>query len=112
MIDGHEEYTLALATEFSLEKMRTIATQACRGRAPLNVATIAHDPTRDPELRILELSFASPEDRDKVIIAMRMIERENALSSQRAANAQNRAKAVPHLMQPAPRSVSVATAAL
>jgi len=112
MVDKQEEYTLALATEYSPEKMRTIATQACRGRAPLNVATIAHDPTREPELRILELSFGSPEDRDKVIIAMRMIERENALTSQRAASVQNRSKAVPHLMQPGRQSASVATAAL
>jgi len=47
-------------------------------KAPYAVKIIAHDPTTIPQIRIFRVDFTALEDRDRVRIAMRFVEKEQA----------------------------------
>lgn len=66
----------AFKTTLNTAKFQAIVTQACKSAH--TVELIAHDPTILPHLRIFNVSFTSPEDRDRVRIAMRFLEKEQA----------------------------------
>lgn len=57
-------------------KFEAVVAQSCK--AAYTVELIAHDPTLLPHVRIFNVAFASPEDRDRVRIAMRFLEKEQA----------------------------------
>jgi hypothetical protein len=60
----------------SQTKFEALVTKACR--APFAVEIIAHDPGVVPALRLFTVFFSTPEDRDRVRIAMRFLEKEQA----------------------------------
>ncbi len=64
--------SLMLSTELPGEQITAVLKQHCR--ADNKVELVAHDPLRIPQLRIYELSFASPEARDRLLIAVRQCE--------------------------------------
>ena len=66
----------AFKTTLNAAKFQAVVAQACK--AAYTVEMIAHDPTILPHLCIFNVSFASPEDRDRVRIAMRFLEKEQA----------------------------------
>ncbi len=66
----------AFKTTLTPTKFQAVVAQACK--SPHTVELIAHDPAIIPHLRIFNVSFTSPEDRDRVRIAMRFLEREMA----------------------------------
>ncbi|MGE3475853.1 MAG: hypothetical protein AB7H70_08595 [Rhodospirillaceae bacterium] len=57
-------------------KFEAVVAQSCK--AAYAVEMIAHDPTVIPHVRVFNVVFASPEDRDRVRIAMRFLEKEQA----------------------------------
>lgn len=57
-------------------KFEAVVAKSCK--AAYSVELIAHDPTIIPHIRIFNVVFASPEDRDRVRIAMRFLEKEQA----------------------------------
>ncbi len=66
----------AFKVTFNPSKFEAVVAKACK--APFEIEMIAHDPTVLPQLRIFNVVFASPEDRDRVRIAMRFLEKEQA----------------------------------
>jgi hypothetical protein len=60
----------------SLSKFEAMVTKACRG--PFAIELIAHDPGVVPQLRLFNVEFSTPEDRDRMRIAMRFVEKEQA----------------------------------
>lgn len=63
-------------TTISVAKFEAVVTKACRD--PFAVELTAHDPGVIPALRIFTVGFTTPEDRDRVRIAMRFVEKEQA----------------------------------
>jgi hypothetical protein len=57
-------------------KFEAVVAKSCK--AAYTIELIAHDPTIIPQVRIFNVAFASPEDRDRVRIAMRFLEKEMA----------------------------------
>lgn len=66
----------AFKTTLAIAKFEAIVIKSCR--APFTLETIAHDPTLVPAVRIFNVTFKSLEDRDRVRIAMRFVEKEQA----------------------------------
>ncbi len=61
---------------FARTKFEALVTKACR--APFAIEVVGHDPGLVPALRLLTVHFTTPEDRDRVRIAMRFVEKEQA----------------------------------
>jgi hypothetical protein len=60
----------------SASKFEALVAQACRSQ--FQIELIGHDPTLVPQLRLFDVLFSTPEDRDRVRIAMRFLEKEQA----------------------------------
>lgn len=69
----------AFKTTVSTPKFEAVVAKSCKSVYAIEV--IAHDPTLIPHVRIFNVSFASLEDRDRVRIAMRFLEKEQADSA-------------------------------
>lgn len=63
-------------TSISASKFEAMVTKACR--APFAIELIAHDPGVIPAVRLFTVGFSTPEDRDRMRIAMRFVEKEQA----------------------------------
>lgn len=63
-------------TTIAVSKFEAVVASSCR--APYSVEIIAHDPTTIPQIRIFRVDFTALEDRDRVRIAMRFVEKEQA----------------------------------
>lgn len=61
---------------FSRTKFEALVAKACR--APFALESVGHDPAVVPALRLFTVLFSTPEDRDRVRIAMRFLEKEQA----------------------------------
>lgn len=66
----------AFKTTVSSSKFEAVVAKSCK--APYAIEVIAHDPTIIPHVHIFNVSFAALEDRDRVRIAMRFLEQEQA----------------------------------
>jgi len=66
----------AFKTSITAPKFEAVVAKSCR--SPYSVEVIAHDPTLVPSIRIINVSFTSLEDRDRVRIALRFLEKEQA----------------------------------
>jgi hypothetical protein len=63
-------------TTITVAKFEAVVTKACR--EAFEIELIAHDPGVLPALRLFNVGFTTPEDRDRVRIAMRFVEKEQA----------------------------------
>lgn len=63
-------------TNLSATKFEALVTKACR--TPFAIELTGHDPTVVPAVRLFTVGFNTPEDRDRVRIAMRFVEKEQA----------------------------------
>lgn len=63
-------------TTIAVTKFEAVVASSCK--APYTVDLIAHDPTTLPQVRIFNVNFTALEDRDRVRIAMRFVEKEQA----------------------------------
>ena len=63
-------------TTISAAKFEALVTKACR--TPFGIELVGHDPGLVPALRLFCVGFNTPEDRDRVRIAMRFVEKEQA----------------------------------
>lgn len=63
-------------TSITVSKFEAVVASSCK--APYTVELIAHDPTTIPQVRIFRVDFTALEDRDRVRIAMRFVEKEQA----------------------------------
>lgn len=63
-------------TTIAASKFEAVVASSCK--APYAVELIAHDPTTIPQIRIFRVDFRALEDRDRVRIAMRFVEKEQA----------------------------------
>jgi hypothetical protein len=61
-----------LSTELPADQIAVALKQSCR--ADVKAELVAHDPLRIPQLRIYEMTFASLEERDRLLIALRQRE--------------------------------------
>jgi hypothetical protein len=61
-------------TTITVAKFEAVVTKACRDAFAIEL--IAHDPGVLPALRLFTVGFTTPEDRDRVRIAMRFVEKE------------------------------------
>jgi len=59
---------------FAPAKFEAVVAKSCKASHTIDL--IAHDPTIMPQMRIFNVIFTSPEDRDRVRIAMRFLEKE------------------------------------
>ncbi|MBY0512235.1 MAG: hypothetical protein K2P94_19040 [Rhodospirillaceae bacterium] len=66
-------------TTIAVSKFEAVVTKACR--EPFQIELIAHDPGLVPAPRLFTVGFTTPEDRDRVRIAMRFVEKEQAATS-------------------------------
>ena len=71
-----EQCDHAFKTNISTPKFEAVVAKSCR--SPYTVEVIAHDPTAVPHVRIINVNFTSLEDRDRVRIALRFVEKEQA----------------------------------
>ncbi len=71
-----EQCDHAFKVTVNTSKFEAVVAQSCK--AAYSVEMIAHDPSAIPHLRIFNVTFKSPEDRDRVRIAMRFLEKEQA----------------------------------
>ncbi len=72
-------------TTISPDKFEAVVVRSCR--APFTVEVVGSDPTIIPQPRVFAVSFASFDDRDRVRIAMRFVEKEQAEIVAKAARA-------------------------
>ena len=63
-------------TTIAVSKFEAVVASSCK--APYAIEIIAHDPTTIPQIRIFRVDFTALEDRDRVRIAMRFVEKEQA----------------------------------
>jgi len=63
-------------TTISAAKFEALVAKACR--APYGIEIVGHDPGVVPQIRLFTVGFNTPEDRDRVRIAMRFVEKEQA----------------------------------
>jgi hypothetical protein len=68
-------------TTLNVSKFEAMVAKACR--APYGIECIAHDPGIVPAVRLFTVGFTTPEDRDRMRIAMRFIEKEQAAMGQK-----------------------------
>lgn len=73
-MSGRCEHTFK--TSISATRFEAAVAASCRAAYVLEL--IAHDPTLLPQVRIFNVTFANPEDRDRTRIAVRFIEQEQA----------------------------------
>ncbi len=66
----------AFKTTISSSKFEAVVAKSCKSAYVIEV--LAHDPTLIPHVRVFSVSFAALEDRDRVRIAMRFLEKEQA----------------------------------
>lgn len=66
----------AFKTTINTSKFEAIVVKSCR--SAYTIETVAHDPTLVPHIRIFNVTFSTLEDRDRVRIAMRFLEKEQA----------------------------------
>ena len=66
-------------TTLPASKFEVLVTRACR--ATFHIELSGHDPGVIPALRLFTVEFMTPEDRDRVRIAMRFVEKEHAASA-------------------------------
>ncbi|MBL8628584.1 MAG: hypothetical protein JNM81_03075 [Rhodospirillaceae bacterium] len=81
--------SVTLATELSIDQFAAILKKNCR--TPASAEVIAHDPQRLPKLWIYDLAFATPDERDRLLIALR--QREPASATPAAAKQPQRRRA-------------------
>jgi len=74
-------------TTLPISKFEALVTKACR--ATFHIELSGHDPAVIPALRLFTVEFMTPEDRDRVRIAMRFVEKE-----EQAAKVPQRAQAM------------------
>lgn len=67
-------------TTLTAAKSEALVVKACRTSFPVEFT--AHDPSVVPQLRLFTAGFSTPEDRDRVRIAMRFVEKEQAAMGQ------------------------------
>ena len=67
-------------TTISVTKFDAMVTKACRDAFAIEL--IAHDPGVIPAVRLFTVGFTTPEDRDRMRIAMRFVEKEQAALGQ------------------------------
>jgi len=67
-------------TTLTRAKFEALVTKACR--TPFEIELTAHDPGVVPPIRLFTVGFSTPEDRDRVRIAMRFLEKEQAAMGQ------------------------------
>lgn len=63
-------------TTIAVAKFEAVVIKACRDA--FGIELIAHDPGLMPAPRLFTVGFTTPEDRDRVRIAMRFVEKEQA----------------------------------
>jgi hypothetical protein len=68
-------------TSHSLDRLGAILTKVCR--TPCRMEVEAHDPNMIPAYRIVCVTFATVEDRDRFRIALRLWEKEAAAAAAR-----------------------------
>ena len=61
-------------TTIAVSKFEAVVASSCK--SAYAVEMIAHDPTTLPQIRIFRVDFTALEDRDRVRIAMRFVEKE------------------------------------
>ena len=61
-------------TTLPATKFEALVQKACR--SPFQIELSGHDPGVVPQLRLFTVDFMNPEDRDRVRIAMRFVEKE------------------------------------
>ena len=61
-------------TSLPVAKFEALVTKVCR--TPFRAELSGHDPAVVPQLRLYTVEFMMPEDRDRVRIAMRFVEKE------------------------------------
>ena len=88
MADGHQH---TFKTVFSPERLRTILTKICRN--PFTLTIEAHDRLCVPPYRIVSVTFATVEDRDRLRIALRQLEKEDYAKSRGTITASTHAHA-------------------
>lgn len=71
-----EQCEHAFKTTLNVSKFEAVVAKSCK--APYTIEVIAHDPTIIPHIRIFNVVFTSLEDRDRVRIGMRFLEKEQA----------------------------------
>ncbi len=67
-------------TTLTASKFEALVVKACR--TPFLIELTAHDPSVMPQVRLFTVGFSTPEDRDRVRIAMRFVEKEQAALGQ------------------------------
>ena len=63
-------------TTVTIAKFEALVTKAYR--SPFAIELIGHDPSVVPQVRLFTVGFTTPDDRDRVRIAMRFVEKELA----------------------------------
>ncbi|MGE3334082.1 MAG: hypothetical protein AB7I36_10590 [Rhodospirillaceae bacterium] len=71
-----EQCDHAFKVTVNTSKFEAVVARSCK--AAYAVELVAHDPTSLPHVRVFNVVFTSPEDRDRVRIAMRFLEKEQA----------------------------------
>jgi hypothetical protein len=71
-----------ITVPFSTEKLRVMTKQQCRG--DVSIEMLAHNPQLLPPQFVFDVGFTTMEDHDKLLVALRMLEKEAALVQQRA----------------------------
>ncbi len=66
----------AFRTNVDRSKFEAVVAKSCKAEYVIEI--VAHDPTILPQVRVFNVTFAAVEDRDRVRIAMRFLEREQA----------------------------------
>jgi hypothetical protein len=75
----------AFSTTISASRFEAVVAKTCK--AQYGIEVIAHDPTLIPQVRVFNVSFAALEDRDRVRVAMRFLEQEQAERAKAATQA-------------------------
>lgn len=71
--------SVTLTTELPTDQFAAILKQNCR--TPATAEVVAHDPMRLPKLWIYDLAFTAPEERDRLLIALRQREQQNTVAT-------------------------------
>ncbi len=82
-------------TALSIVKFEAVVTKACR--SPFDIELTAHDPGMIPAMRLFTIGFYSLEDRDRVRIALRFLEKDQPAAAPAANHATAAAASTPTL---------------
>lgn len=88
MADRDPELDHLFKTTISREKFQAVLARSCK--TPFTFEIVAADPTVVPQERVFGVAFSSLDDRDRVRIAMRFVEKEVAEAAPAPATAATR----------------------